>query len=289
MTTPTLVNPQGVLNNGTSVLLATYYNNTAYAFTSDGEFVDISSITSTVVPFTMKVVGDSVILSNGSYSLYYSNSGVVTYGTSGTNNKVFLSDDFFQPLSSGITSGILYFSSGTISNGTTLFPLSFSVAGVDVELKVSLLPAQYYSNCTSPTQNTQQTNSLQILTMYAHSYNASKYPTTLVGWTTQQQCYQGNQFNYCVAGTVCTGNCFSACGEGQTCTYKNNGSYVCQVPPPIIVVKKEPADPHKSCLWIVFLIIGLIVIGLMFWYIFSYEEDSEKETVVQYHHDNYTL
>lgn len=290
MSTPTLINPQGVLKSGDVVYLVTYYNNSVYAFTTAGEFVEMSAFdnTTVVVPFTLTTFPDYITLTNGSSSLYYNNTGIVTYSTSGTNRNVYIADGFFEPLQGEVTSGILYFASGTQTGGTSLFPLSFSIDGSDAQIKISLVPANYYVNCSSQTNNTPQTGVNQILSMYGHSYNPTKYPNSAIGWTNQLQCFQGNQFNYCLAGSPCTGNCFSACSEGLTCTYKGSSTYSCNHPTPRIVLRREPVvqTSQRSYWWIILIIVGIVVVGLLIWFFFS---SPDEPPVRDYHYSNHTL
>jgi len=285
--------PQGGLSAGSTVMLAAIIGSDLYvmirttatsntvemvkAFDSSGGF--ITGVESRILKFTLGSMGEVVTFRlNSNLFLGYTGGGV--FELQSTAPVMFFDQSNFQPLErpSILMSGVMYIPYGDETLGMKIMA---NIAGTPTEVLLIPVPVNIYVSCSTPTGNDAINDPGRALRMIQCSYPPTTVPSYCssvgsVAWTNQMACFQGNTFEYCSAGTVCSGNCISACDSPtEVCTYQGNQNYVCQTTVqqfpsssiPFTPVT-TPAAPIEDSSWftaviffIIFLIIGILLLA----------------------------
>lgn len=273
--------PQGPIVSGSNVILTTVYQGMVYVYKADG--FQLATSPGDPLIFRITINENYVTLTSGTMSLIVDNLGKVTVGT-GMASKIYLNNSQYTPISpTTLLSSVLYEPSSIWVGTTTLMPLQFQIGTTEEYLKIAILPTTYYSTGCTPINSI-----LEIIALFACSQGIGTC-TTNRAWTTPELCRQGVTFEYCTAGTHCTGNCYSDCGAGQTCT-RNGSGYFCRTAERVVtrntVMAEDPAPPTHWWIWII-AVIAFIVIGAMLFYFLWWDAPVQSSYADMYQHNVY--
>lgn len=265
--------PQGPIVTGSDVMLATITSGATYVYKSDG-FQLVTSPGSPLI-FRINIIENYITLTTGSQSLLIDNLGKVTIGV-GTPGKIYMNNSQFTPISqTTLLSSVLYEPSSIWVGTTTLMPLEFTVGTVLEYVKMAILPTSYYTKLNGTcTKNTSLTD---ILSLFACN-NGLGSCSTNKAWTTIELCRSGVTFEYCSAGTRCSGNCYSGCDGAQICS-RNSTSYFCKTAEKVVgktdAVEDDPSTGYSWLMIIAVIALVLIIIAALIWFI---SDDSSAST-----------
>lgn len=260
--------PQGPIVSGSSVVLATVFGGAVYVYKSNG--FQLASSPGDPLVFTVTIIENYIMLTTGSQSLLVDNLGKVTVG-SGTASKIYMNNSQYTPISSTtLLASVLYEPSSIWVGTTTLMPLEFTIGTPPQEevLKIALLPTTYYSTGCTPINSVPE-----VLALFAASQGIGTRSTNKA-WTTLELCRAGVTFEYCSAGTRCTGNCYSGCTGTQVCS-RNASGYVCKGTERVVTRTQVVEDPPPRSHWYIWLIAIVAFIVLAFFlYYFLWDDDT---------------
>ena len=270
----TTVFPQGPIQNESNVVLATVFGNEAYVYKSNG----FQLITSSGDPliFRITILENYVSFTTGGQALLVDNLGKVRVGN-GTASKIYFNNSQYTPISSTtLLSSVLYEPSSIWVGAVSLAPLEFTIGTstpqAEEVLKVAVLPTVYYSTGCTPINNIPE-----VLNLFACSQGLGTCSTNKA-WTTPELCRAGVTFEYCSAGTNCTGNCYSGCTGLQICS-RSGGTYFCKTAERVVTKTTYQDEPPKSScwIWLIVAVIAFIVVAA-FAYFFFWDDSSPVVT-----------
>lgn len=292
---PRKILPQGGIQSGDSVILGTFIGNILHVYTTNGfeQAYDGTTLIPGIQILTISVFTNYATFASGTTmgGLTYNSAGQVTL-TGVMASPVFLNETTYEGFDfpRSVTAGIQYYPSGVSSDMLTSIPLQFLVAGQYEYTRLMILPARYFTGCSSATVNTPLTDLTTVVALTQCSY----YPSTAycsnytgrTAWTNVEECIVGNTYEYCTSTSPCNGNCNSACpNPGDKCVF-NGTSYSCV--PDVQIVQTQvmtPPNPPASMtwLWILLAIIILVIVGLAVYYLF-FDEPPKETYVTSYTH-----